>query len=171
MAENTTNSNSSDATTNTTTVTSGRGSESTLQSGSAPKDVKTAPAALDTVSLPYPHQALTNVSATEGTVYKDLISEVYAEHEAKLKEGLGTYKPSPEMEAARADAQARLAVELRASLEAQRSMVVPDSKGSVKVKLSQNHTHNGVVYAANDEVLVDEASAKFIEDAKIGKRV
>jgi hypothetical protein len=122
--------------------------------------------------LPYPHSALAGIT-TEGSAYKDLIKEVYKEHEKEL----ASDKPqeielSDEMLAARQDAQVRLAEELRASLKAQRTMAMRKAQeGNITIKLTQPHIHGGVAYEAGDEIKVDEISANFIEDVKVGKRV
>jgi hypothetical protein len=122
--------------------------------------------------LPYPHSALAGIK-TEASAYKDLIKDVYKEHEKAMESD----KPheielSDEMIAARDDAQARLSEELRATLKAQRSMTrkAGADEGSITIKLSKPHIHSGVPYEAGDEIKVDEVSANFIEDSKVGKR-
>jgi hypothetical protein len=166
-------------TTNTSTTTRGGDVDSTgtLSSANTPdanleSESKVQVAAEGTL-LPYPHTALANLEL-EATVYRDLIKDVYKEHEKELdSDKVGNYEPTPEMLAARDDAQVRLADELRASLKAQRSMSARNSgkeEGGVKIKLSKPHIHNGIAYQAGDEISVDEASAKFIEEVKAGKK-
>ena len=123
--------------------------------------------------LPYPHAALTHAKV-EASAHRDLIKNVYKEHEKALEAKHHDIQLSPEMLAARDDAQVRLADELRSSLAAQRSMAirkVSSDEDTVTVKLTHPHTHAGVAYEAGDEIKVDEGSAKFIEEAKVGKIV
>lgn len=40
-----------------------------------------------------------------------------------------------------------------------------------KVKLFQDHIHGGILRLAGSEILVDEASLRYIEDHNIGIRV
>ena len=45
------------------------------------------------------------------------------------------------------------------------------TKGEVKIKLTRDHTHEGMAYSKGDEITVDETSAKFIEEVKSGTKV
>ena len=201
MAE-TNNATGGDSTTNTTTgvgVTEGgrgtgntvsnistitKGGNATSGSGGNLSSANTPDANLENIEepktvvaqqgslLPYPHSALANIK-TEASSYRDLIKDVYDEHEKEMaKTTAQDIELSDEMLAARDDAQVRLADELRASLKAQRSMMTRGSaqEGAVTIKLSKAHMHAGVAYQAGDEIKVDEVSAKFIEEAKVGKR-
>ena len=101
------------------------------------------------------------------------VQDAVAEAKALKNKESNVYQPSEEMIAARNDAQVTLAEQLRASLRAERSMAARDSasEGTVKIKLTKPHMHGGVAYKEGDEIKVDEASANFIEEAKVGKRV
>jgi hypothetical protein len=194
MAEITNTSN--DATSNTSTTTTGSntsvkrsGTSGAASSGtSAGGDdtltnttvVDGAPAGNDEAVkaegslLPFPHNNL-NEGVTEGTVYKDLIADVYKEHEKALgKDDSAAYEPDDEALAARMDSQERLANELRATLKAQRTMKAyasGEKSGGVKVRLKQEHTDGGVFYKKGDEIYVDKTVATFLLDAKIAEKV
>lgn len=159
---------------NTTTKSSGDASG--LSSANTPdanlENETMATKSTETTQMPYPHSALSSIQ-TEASSYRDLIKDVYKEHEKEMSsEKANSYEPSAEMLAAREDAQVRLASELRASLKAQRSMTRKGAtEGGVTIKLSKAHIHDGVAYEAGDEISVDETSASFIEEAKVGKKV
>lgn len=123
-------------------------------------------------SLPFPHNSLSAV-ATEGGVYKDLISEAYSEHEAALKtKEDAVYAPDAELLAAREDAQVRLSEELKANLRFQRSIAKEaEVKGGVRVKLLSDHIHAGVAYKAGEEINIDAASADYIVTCGAGKKL
>ncbi len=169
-----------EATTNTTHVISGSSvptgvADSITTSGEDTPSSMVASPVTEPVAglLPYPHNSLAGIN-TEASAFRDLIKEVYAEHEKELDSNKGNmYEPNAEMLAAREDSQIRLASELQASLKAQRTMSQKggQEKGGIKIKLLRDHLHGGLGYKAGDIISVDESSANFIVAAKAGTKV
>lgn len=123
--------------------------------------------------LPYPHQGLQGVDVN-ASIYRNEVEEVLKEHE-RLKGKAQAFEPSPELMAARAEAQVAIAKELRANLAAQRvaaALRAEDTRNdTVKVKVFGNHTHGTKTYKAGETAMVDEASADFLVLNRLGERV
>ena len=183
----TVSSTGSSAADNTVVVSSGDTTGRSLSSRNAPdadlqdvaadKNPAKAGSVVQGGFLPAPHQGYEGVD-TDANIYKDELAAIHRDIK-RLESKSQDIEVSDEQEAARVAEQVRLAKTLRANMAARRTALSlrggaensEKVEGTVKVKLHKDHTDAGVFHKAHTEIKVDEPTAKFLEDNKIGERV
>lgn len=90
--------------------------------------------------------SITETSTMEGAVYHDAPAEL-----------------TPEMVAARAEVYSRYAGELKMSNDT--------NEASTRIKFLKDYTLNGIDYEVDDEIMVNESTAKSLEASKTARLV